>query len=131
MTVRISRRQALLGASALSVGGAGWLGRFAIGDNFESHVASLIGLGERVTHDLLAALRDEIGSADYDARATALVAATTVPARLALPAAARREAVEAFIGPLMDVADGLHTPYVLAGIQGTGRVSPCGGRLRA
>lgn len=131
MSVRISRRQLLVGVGALGLGGAGLYGRYALGDTFESHVADLIGLNTRVTGELLAGVREEQGTPDYDVRAAALLAATTFPGRLAMPREARREAVESFLGPLVDLDEGLLTPYVLAGIQQSGRSGPCGGQSRA
>ena len=127
----LSRRQLLIGAGAVVAGGAGWFGRFAVGDVFEDHVGARLGLDVRTTGELLAALRDDLGAAEYDVRAAGFLAATTLPSRLVMPGPARREAVESFIGPLVGLESGLVTPYVLAGMQDSGRQLICGGRARA
>ena len=126
---RVTRRQAVIGAAAIVAGGAGWSGRYAVGGFFEEHVAARLGLDVRLATELLEALREELGAAEYDVRAAAFVAATTVPSRLVMPSAARREAVEAFVGPLVSLGEGFVTPYVLAGIRDTGRPLPCGGTV--
>lgn len=123
----LSRRHVLLGAAALAVGGTGLIGRYAIGDTFESHTAEALGLELEPVRELLTTLREELGGADYDVRAAAFVAATTLPARVLMPRIAREEAVEAFIGPLLQTSDGFLAPYVLAGLRVSGRPGPCGG----
>jgi len=37
----------------------------------------------------------------------------------------RREAIEAFVGPLVGMQSGLVTPFVLAGLRQSGRYVPC------
>ena len=121
----VTRRQVLFGGAASAVGGYAIVGRYALGDTFEQHVAGRLGLPLDVTTDLLKTLRDEIGM-DYDARASAFVLATSSPSRLAMPSGARRQAIEAFIGPLLKLQEGFVTPYVISGVQDVGHYRPCG-----
>ena len=115
----------LAGGAAASAGGYALWGRYAVGDTFEQHVAGQLGLPVRVTSELLDTMRADLGDVDYDARASAFMLATTSPSGDVMPHKARREAVEAFIGPLMKVENSFVTPFVLAGLQDTGRYRPC------
>lgn len=122
---RLTRRRALLGGAGVVVAaGTGSVGRYALGDEFEEHVAGLLGLDLPVTRELLATMREEVGS--YEVRATGFVVATTEPWKSLTPAAARREAVESFIGPLIDISQGFVTPYVYLAGRESGRFQPCG-----
>jgi hypothetical protein len=121
---RLTRRRALAGAAGtvVAISGAS-IGRFALGDEFEQHVARILGLDLPVTRELLATMRSEVG--DYKIRATGFVVATTSPWSSLSPGAARREAVESFIGPLIDVSQGFVTPYVYLAGRDTGRFQAC------
>jgi hypothetical protein len=123
---KITRRQALVGgAGAVVVGGAGLSGRYAIGDTFESHVADQLGLPVGVTKELLESMRAEVGN--YDARAAGFLTATTTPGKDLLPASVRRQAIESFVGPLIDIQTAFVTPQVYVGVKRDGRFSPCTG----
>jgi len=120
----LTRRQALLGAGAVTVAaGVGPLGRYALGDEFEEHVAETIGLELPVTRELLETMREEVG--DYDARAAAFLVATTGPYKSVVPDSLRRKAVESFIGPLIDVSGTFVTPYVYLARRPNARFLPC------
>jgi hypothetical protein len=127
---RVTRRQALIGGAGLvAAAGLGSVGRFAVGDEFEEHVADLLGLEPGVTTELLQTMRDEVG--DYEVRATGFVVATTSPWADLVPDRARREAVESFIGPLIDISQGFVTPYVYLAGHDTGRFVACSVLRRA
>jgi hypothetical protein len=120
---RFSRRNLLLGGAGLVVAGTGWWGRYALGDTFENHVARTLGLDARVGAELVASLREHVD--DYEARAAAFLFATTSPSRDVMPRAAREEAVEAFIGPLVGMENALITPLAIAGRRRSGSYQPC------
>jgi len=121
----VTRRQALVGATVATAGGFALVGRYGVGGTFEQHVADQLGLPRATADGLVQTLRATLERPDYEARASAFVLATTTPARLAMPEGARREAIEAFIGPLLKMENGFVGPYALAGIQDTGRYQPC------
>jgi hypothetical protein len=121
----ITRRQALAGgAGVAAVAGFGLWGRFALGAEFEEHVAATLGLEKQLASELLETMRDELG-ADYDARAAGYVLATTSPSKEVMPEGARSKAIESFIGPLLNISGGFVTPYAYAGRLKTGRLTPC------
>lgn len=122
----VTRRQVLFGGVAASVGGFVLWGRYAVGDTFEQHVADQLGLPVAVTNDLLGTLNGELGGVEYEARASAFLLATSSPSRLAMPGEARRQAIEAFVGPLLKMEQNFVTPYVIAGVQQVGHFRPCG-----
>ena len=120
----LSRRQLFLaGGAGIAAAGAGWWGRFAFGDTFESHVADVLGIERRVAEELLTSLRERVDN--YDVRAAGFLFATTSPSRDVMPASAREEAIEAFIGPLVGMEWALITPLALAGRTRSGRYNPC------
>jgi hypothetical protein len=101
--VRLTRRQALGGGAAAVVGviGVGY-GRFAVGDNFEEHVASTLGIPiDRARTLIDTARRGLTGTGDYEAVASAFVAATTFPGRQLLPRGTREHAIEIFLNEAM------------------------------
>src|SRR3712207_6650738 len=91
-----TRRKMLLGGAAASAGGFALWGRYAVGGTFEQHVADQFGLPVRVASELLDTMRAELG-VDYDARASAFLAATTSPSADVMPEGARRPAIEGFV----------------------------------
>ena len=125
----ITRRALLIAGAGAGVAGLAYWGRFALGDTFESHVAGTLGLDEQVTRELLETMRKEMGL-EYDARAASFVAATTAPTRWIMPAAARREALESFIGPLFGLQQGYVTPFVYGGLRESGSFRGCNGLVR-
>jgi hypothetical protein len=127
---RVTRRQALIGGAGIVVAGSmASVGRYALGDEFEEHVADLLGLELPVTRELLQTMKDELG--DYEMRASGFVVATTSPWQDLAPEGARREAVESFIGPLIDISQGFVTPYVYLAGRDTGRFVACSVLRRA
>lgn len=104
---RYTRRRVLAGGAV--IGGAviaGGYGRFALGDQFEHHVADLLGAPVEVVTPLLTAARERIGSVAYEARASAFLAATTFPGRQLLPSWVRRGAVDALIENILSPSSG-------------------------
>jgi hypothetical protein len=97
--MRLTRRQALGGGAAAIAGAVGvGYGRFALGDEFEEHVASTLGIPlERARPLIETARRGLQGRGEYEAVAAAFVAATTFPGRQLLPRGTREHAVEVFL----------------------------------
>ena len=122
--MRFSRRRAIIGGAALLLGGVGVGGGLTYGDEFEEHVAATLGLERRLTGELLDSLRTELDG-DYAVRAAGFAVATTVPSRWLTPEAVRREAIEAFVGPLFGLYGGFLTAYTYAGLTDTGFPGPC------
>src|SRR4051794_38170093 len=129
MARTITRRGLLIAGAGAGAAGLAYWGRFTLGDTFEAHVAGTLGLAEPVTRDLLATMREEIGP-DYDARAAAFLAATTVPTQWLMPERARREALESFVGPLFGIGQGYVTVFVYGGLRDSGRSRGCNGLVR-
>lgn len=99
---RITRRRLIAGGGALvGLAVAGSYGRFALGDDFEQHVANVIGAPPEVTTPLLEGMRTRLGSLDYETRATAFLAATTFPGRSIIPAGTRARAIDPFVENLI------------------------------
>jgi|SRR5215217_3776120 len=126
----ITRRGLLIAGAGAGVAGVAYWGRFALGDTFEDHVAATLGLDERVTRELLQTMRDELGL-EYDARAAAFLAATTVPSRWVMLGGARREALESFVGPLFGLQQGYVTGFVYGGLRDAGSFRGCNGLVRS
>jgi hypothetical protein len=120
---RLTRRQAIVGSAVIGVGFVGW-GRFAVGGEFEDHVAEVLGIDGAVARQLLERLRSERG-VDYDARASAFLLATTEPSRWMLPSRLRRQAIESFVVPLLEVADQPSFSLAYTGLRETSGFTPC------
>lgn len=125
---RVTRRRVVIGG-AVGVGvlvGAGY-GRFAVGDEFEEHVAGVLGVSTAAATTLLAGARARLGDEDYRIHAASFLAATTFPGEQTLPADVRERAIERFVGNLVatqiDQLVGLGLQTRLSG--------PCRGLLRA
>jgi hypothetical protein len=125
---RITRRQALgAGAAGAAALGGVWYGRYALGDEFEEHVASVLGLDRDRATLMLERARERLGGAEYDARAAAFLAATTFPGALIPADGARRRAVEGLVGPMFGQRiDGL----IYLGQVERPPSGPCQGLLR-
>jgi hypothetical protein len=115
----ITRRRALLlGGGAVVAVVAGAYGRFAVGDEFEQHVANTLDLSQDAVARLLGNARQSLGTAGYDARAAAFVTATTWPGAELIPEGARRDAIDALVLPMFGnqednlVALGLHKRWL-------------------
>jgi hypothetical protein len=101
--VRLTRRQAL-GGSAIAVAGVLGVGygRYALGDEFEEHVASTFGIPlERARPLIETARRGLQGRGEYEAVASAFLASTTFPGRHLLPRDTREHAVKVFVNEAM------------------------------
>ena len=125
---RLTRRRVVVGG-AVGAGllvGAGY-GRFAVGDEFEEHVAGVLGISTVAAATLLAGARERLGDEDYRIHAASFLAATTFPGEQTLPASVRERAIERFVGNLLatqiDRLVGLGLQTRLSG--------PCRGLLRA
>ena len=101
--MRLTRRRALGGAAALVVGAVGArYGRYALGDEFEEHVASTLGIPLDRARPLIETARVRLeGRGEYESVASAFVAATTFPGRQLLPRGTREHAVEIFLNEAM------------------------------
>src|SRR5215210_1978536 len=107
MEVRFTRRR-LLAAGLVGVtglAGAGY-GRFALGDEFEEHVADVLGVSLDMARDLLGRARRDVGDVEYGVRATAFLTATTNPGRALAPAGARESAVHGLLRPMLEGSAG-------------------------
>jgi hypothetical protein len=120
---RLTRRQAILGGAVIGVGFVGW-GRFAVGGEFEDHVADVLAIDGGVARQLLERLRNDRGI-EYDARASAFLLATTEPSRWVLPSGLRRQAIESFVVPLLEVADQPSFSLAYTGLRTTSFFTPC------
>jgi hypothetical protein len=120
---RLTRRQAIVGGAVIGVGFVGW-GRFVVGGEFEDHVAEVLAINGAVARQLLERLRNERG-VEYDARASAFLLATTEPSRWLLPSGLRRQAIESFVLPLLEVADQPSFSLAYTGLRKTSVFTPC------
>jgi hypothetical protein len=99
----VTRRQALGGGAAALVGvvGIGY-GRYALGDEFEEHVASTLGVSVDDARPLIETARQGLeGRGAYETRAATFLAATTFPGRQLLPRGTRERAVRVFLNEAM------------------------------
>lgn len=120
----LTRRRVLAAAAGTALlAGAGLWGRFALGDSFERHVAAQLGIDIDLTRRTLDIMRAELG--DYEVRAAGFLVATQGPVDGVLPEAVRREAVDAFVGPMFGIARGLTMPLAYAGLRETPAYQPC------
>lgn len=125
---RLTRRQALgAGAGGAAALGSLYYGRFALGGEFEDHVANTIGVDRELATRMLERARERLGTAEYDARSAAFLAATTFPGTLVPADGARRRAVAGLVGPMFEQRiDGL----VYLGEVDRAPDGPCQGLLR-
>lgn len=101
--MRLTRRQALGGSVVAIAGvvGVGY-GRYALGDEFEEHVASTLGVPLERARALIDTARGGLqGRGEYESVAAAFLAATTFPGRQLLPRGTREHAVEVFLNEAM------------------------------
>lgn len=126
---RLTRRQAIgAGAAGFAALGGVYYGRFSLGDEFEEHVASTLGIERERAVVLLERARQRLGGLEYDGRAAAFLAATTFPGTLAPVDGARRRAVSGLLTPMFaQRADEL----VYLGELDRPPAGPCQGLLRA
>ncbi|MBI5104541.1 MAG: hypothetical protein HZB46_06070 [Solirubrobacterales bacterium] len=97
------RRRTFLAAGAAAAAGlAGALyAPLVVGDGFEAFVGDALGLDEDVARDLLGRMHDELGEAEYAARAGAFAVALRSPLAALVPGGLRDHAVHAFVEPLL------------------------------
>jgi hypothetical protein len=120
---RLTRRQAIVGGAVIGVGVVGW-GRFAVGGEFEDHVAEVLAIDGALARELLERLRNDRGL-EYDARASGFLLATTEPSRWLLPSGFRRQAIRSFVVPLLEVADQPSFSLAYTGLRETSVFTPC------
>lgn len=103
--LRVTRRRALVfGAAAIGATLFGRYGRYGVGDEFEDHVASVLGVSRSAARSLLESARHRLGSRDYDIRAAAFLAATTFPGAEMVPEGSRRDAVESLVIQMIETS---------------------------
>jgi hypothetical protein len=120
-------RRGLLGGAVVGAVGAVGYGRYALGDEFEQHVAGVIGLPLDHARDLTRQARDRVGDVTYDRIASAFLFATTVPGRWVTPDGVRRRAVHAFLNEAVPDSRG---NLVLLALRRGGPTAACEGLLR-
>lgn len=99
---RITRRQlAVRGAAGVAVLAGVQYGRFAFGDQFEDHVAGVLGTSTAVATQLTRAARKRLGGREYDKLAAAFLATTSFPGDLVSPGSARDKASRRFLGSMI------------------------------
>jgi hypothetical protein len=122
---KITRRGLLGGAVVAAAGSAGY-GRYAFGDEFEEHVASVIGLPLNHARDLTRQAQYRFGDLKYDRLASAFLFATTAPGRWVTPRSTRQRAVHAFLHACVPDSRG---NLVLLGLTRGRPSAACGGLL--
>jgi hypothetical protein len=127
--VAITRRRLVGGAAAVVVAGLGvGYGRYAIGDEFEEHVASTLGVPLETARSLVETAREGLGTGEYEAAAAAFVASTTFPGRTLIPRGTREHAIEVFLNEAMPSST--HNLMYLGLIDGTTTDIRCRGLVR-
>lgn len=97
-----TRRGVLVsGAAAVMGATAALYGRLLVGDRFEGLVASRLGLDQPTADALIGALRARLGASEYDLRAAGFAIAVREPVATGIPDGVRREAIDAFVEPLL------------------------------
>lgn len=109
-----------------AVGAVGY-GRYAFGDEFEEHVASVIGLPLDHARDLTRQAQDRLGDLEYDRIASAFLFATTIPGKWVTPRGTRQRAVHSFLSEAVPDSRG---NLVLLGLKRGGPSEACGGLLQ-
>lgn len=123
-----TRRQLLSGGAIIASAGvlAGY-GHFAVGDEFEEHVAGVLGISTPLAKRLLEGSRQRLSDVDYRARAAAFTIATTLPVSLLGIHPLRERAVGGFVRTLISTsADNLR--YL--GLQKDIESQACDGLVR-
>jgi len=95
---RITRRKLMAGGAGgvVLLGGVGY-GRFAVGDEFEEHVAGVLGTSTAVATRLTAAARKRLGGFEYDQVAARFLAVTTFPGSELAPGSIRDKAIRRLV----------------------------------
>jgi hypothetical protein len=84
---------------------SGRYARYGFGDEFEDHVASVLGISRNAARSLLKSARRRLGKGDYDIRAAAFLAATTFPGAEAVPERSRRDAIESLVIQMVETSE--------------------------
>jgi hypothetical protein len=116
------------GVAGAAVVGTAAYGRFVVGDEFEEHVARVLGTSTAVASELLAGARERIGSPDYELRAAEFLAATVFPTDVVAPHRARNRAVRRLL-PLMVTES--RENLMLLGLQSPRGGKPCTGLVQS
>lgn len=114
-------------AGAGVIAAAGY-GRFAAAEEFEQHVAELLGAPLEVATSLTQRARERLGDPGYDFRASAFLTATTFPGDTFLPKAVRERAIEPFVLALIN--DSIEN-LIYLGVQPPVEGTTCVGLLPA
>jgi hypothetical protein len=125
---RVTRRH-LIGGGVVLLGAAaaGQYGRFALGDEFEEHVASVLGTSREVATLLTARVRERLGDFDYQVKATQFLAVTTFPGSELAKLKGREKGVREFVSHM--IGDSVENLMYL-GVQKPVDTPACTGLLR-
>jgi hypothetical protein len=95
---QLTRRQLLGGGAVLGgVAVAGGYGHFALGDDFEKHVASVLGISPEAAKSLTDLAHDRLGDWDYRVKASQFLAVTTFPGEELSQVAGRNRGIREFV----------------------------------
>jgi lipopolysaccharide exporter len=99
----ITRRRLLAGGAAgTAVVVGGGYGHYALGDEFESHVASVLGTTTAVAKVLTGAARARMSGSEYDRMAAEFLFVTTFPGSIVAPHKLRNRAVRRLLPSMLD-----------------------------
>ena len=99
---RLSRRQALAAGGGLAGAAAvGGIGALVVFDEFEDHLAGVLGISPELARELATQARDRLGGAEYELRAAAFFAATA-PGSGLLPTGVREAGVRRLLGAMIN-----------------------------
>lgn len=100
--LRVTRRQVLVaGGAAAGAAAVGVAGSYILSDGFEEHVADVLGIDVDLARELVGGARETTGGLEFEARATAFIAATTFPGSEVLPTGVRERAVRSMVDPMI------------------------------
>ena len=125
---RFSRRQVIAGGvtgGAVLVGGN--YGRFALGDEFEQHVASVLGVPEEIAKNLTKAARARLGG-EYDRLAAEFLAVTAFPSDVVAPRKARNRAIRRLLPSMIAES---HENLMYLGMRDSTDGPACTGLIRS
>jgi len=123
----LTRRQLLGGGALVAVCAAAAGYRVALGQEFDEHVAEIMGLPRATAATLIDAAEKRTDALEWELRRDAFVAATTAPGRWVLPAAQRKRAIHALTDQL------IQTPgeaFAYLGLRRPEPGLPCAGLVR-